>query len=73
MWAKNLLGLATTMKPPCSELEENSRCRLIGDIVTLLEEEDVPDDARQAALTFVGWLARRMPWDVPSNDAAKQK
>ena len=61
------------MKPrPCLQLEEQSRCRLIGDIVTLLDQDDVPKEAREAALTLVGWLARRMPWDHPSNDAAKQ-
>lgn len=54
-------------------LEEQSRCRLIGDIVTLLDQEDVPGEAREAALTLVAWLAQRMPWDTPSNDAARQK
>lgn len=37
------------------------RTRLIGEIVQLLEEETITHEARAAALTFVGWLARRMP------------
>jgi hypothetical protein len=57
----------------CLPLEEQSRCRLIGDLVTLLREDDLPSETREAALTLVAWLARRMPWDTPSNDAARQK
>lgn len=53
-------------------LLEEKRCQLIGDIVQLLEEYPVPAETREAALTFVCWLARRMPWDEPSNDLAKQ-
>ncbi|HVY44991.1 MAG TPA: hypothetical protein VHB21_03890 [Minicystis sp.] len=41
---------------------EAERTRLIGDIARMLRDESpVPDDARAAALTLIGWLARRMP------------
>ncbi|MEM9694033.1 MAG: hypothetical protein AAGA56_15910 [Myxococcota bacterium] len=56
----------------CEALTEQQRCSLIQHIVQLLRNEKVPEDAREAAMTFVCWLARRMPWDTPSNDAAKQ-
>jgi hypothetical protein len=40
---------------------EEHRTRLIGDIARVLREGSVPEDARAAALTLIGWLARRMP------------
>jgi hypothetical protein len=40
---------------------ECERTRLIGEIATLLAVERMPDDTRTAALTLIGWLARRMP------------
>src|SRR5262245_28139715 len=44
---------------------EEDRTRLIGQIAGLLREESpVPDDARAAALTLIGWLARRMPGEA---------
>lgn len=42
---------------PC----EQSRCRLMSDICELLRQADVPDEAREAGLTLIGWLARRFP------------
>ncbi len=42
-------------------LAEEHRTRLIGEIARVLKEEHVPDEARSAALTLIGWLARRMP------------
>ncbi|APR84426.1 Hypothetical protein A7982_09775 [Minicystis rosea] len=45
---------------------EEERTRLIGDIARVLREGPVPDDARAAALTFIGWLARRMPGEPVS-------
>lgn len=45
---------------------EDKRTRLIGDIARVLREGPVPDDARAAALTFIGWLARRMPGEPVS-------
>ena len=46
---------------------EEERTRLIGDIARVLREAPVPDDARAAALTFIGWLARRMPGEPVSH------
>ncbi len=40
---------------------ECERTRLIEEIARLLGREPMPDDARTAALTLIGWLARRMP------------
>lgn len=40
---------------------ECERTRLIGEIARLLGREAMPEDARTAALTLIGWLARRMP------------
>jgi hypothetical protein len=37
------------------------RTRLIGEIANLLAAERLPEDTRSAALTLIGWLARRMP------------
>jgi hypothetical protein len=47
--------------------EEADRTRLIGDIARVLRAGPVPDDARAAALVFIGWLARRMPGEAPSS------
>jgi len=44
---------------------ECERTRLIREISTLLREPMVPDAARSAGLTFIGWLARRLPHEVP--------
>jgi len=40
---------------------ECERTRLIGEIAHLLAVERMPEDTRTAALTLIGWLARRMP------------
>jgi hypothetical protein len=45
---------------------EEKRTRLIGDIASVLRDGPVPEDARAAALTFIGWLARRMPGEPVS-------
>jgi hypothetical protein len=45
---------------------EEERTRLIGDIARVLRDGPVPDEARSAALTFIGWLARRMPGEPVS-------
>ena len=60
-------------KDPCAQLTEESRCRMICDIMHLVRDYPLPDDARDAAMTFESWLARRMPWDSASNDIAKQE
>ncbi len=46
---------------------EEERTRLIGDIARVLRDGPVPDEARAAALTFIGWLARRMPGEPVSH------
>ena len=46
---------------------EEERTRLIGEIARVLRDGPVPDDARAAALTFIGWLARRMPGEPVSH------
>jgi hypothetical protein len=38
---------------------------MIEDISNLLRETKVPDDTRVAGLALIGWLARRMPGEVP--------
>jgi hypothetical protein len=43
---------------------EEDRTRLIGEIARLLRDDAPPDDARAAALTLIGWLARRMPGEI---------
>jgi len=45
---------------------EDERTRLIGEIARVLREGPVPDEARSAALTLIGWLARRMPGEPVS-------
>lgn len=45
---------------------EEERTRLISDIARVLSDGPVPDEARAAALTFIGWLARRMPGEPVS-------
>lgn len=47
-------------------MAEEERTRLIGEIARVLRAGPVPDDARAAALTFIGWLARRMPGEPVS-------
>ena len=45
---------------------EEERTRLIGQIASLLRETSVPAEAREAGLTLIGWLARRMPGEPVS-------
>jgi hypothetical protein len=51
-----------TAKMACEE----DRTRLIGQIASLLREGSVPEEARKAGLTLIGWLARRMPGEPVS-------
>ncbi len=46
---------------------EEERTRLIGDIARVLRDGPVPEEARVAALTLIGWLARRMPGEPVSH------
>jgi hypothetical protein len=45
---------------------EEQRTRLIGEIARVLRDGPVPEEARSAALTLIGWLARRMPGEPVS-------
>jgi hypothetical protein len=45
--------------------DESERARLIADIARLIREPTVPEGARRAALTLIGWLARRRPDELP--------
>lgn len=45
---------------------EEDRTRLIGQIASLLRETSLPEEAREAGLTLIGWLARRMPGEPVS-------
>ncbi|MBK9262067.1 MAG: hypothetical protein IPM54_19965 [Polyangiaceae bacterium] len=39
---------------------------MIGQIASLLRETSIPAEAREAGLTLIGWLARRMPGEPVS-------
>jgi hypothetical protein len=43
----------------------HDRSRLVSHLAGLLKEPGCPSEAREAALTLIGWLARRMPGEVP--------
>jgi hypothetical protein len=45
--------------------DEIERTRLITDITRLIQEATVPEGARLAGLTLIGWLARRRMEEVP--------
>lgn len=45
--------------------DEIERTRLITDITRLIRESAVPEGARLAGLTLIGWLARRRMDEVP--------
>ncbi len=45
------------------DISEASRTRLIGEIASVLRRPEIPPETRQAGLTLIGWLARRMPQD----------
>jgi hypothetical protein len=50
----------------CSPVtEESERTRLIADIMRLLREPALPEHARTAGMTLIGWLARRLPHEAP--------
>jgi len=46
------------------DLDPN-RARLISEIASLVQSGKLPDDAKAAGLTLIGWLARRMPGEGP--------
>ena len=45
--------------------DEIERARLISDITRLIREPMMPEGTRTAGLTLIGWLARRMPGELP--------
>jgi hypothetical protein len=45
--------------------DEIERTRLITDISRLIQESAVPEGARLAGLTLIGWLARRRTDEAP--------
>jgi hypothetical protein len=45
----------------CTALAERERVRLIADISKMLHDPCVPEPAKAAGLTLIGWLARRQP------------
>jgi hypothetical protein len=45
----------------CAVIDERQRVRLIGDLSKLLHDPCVPETAKTAGLTLIGWLARRQP------------
>lgn len=49
----------------CPDDSALERTRLIGEISRLLREPMLPAKARDAGLTLIGWLARRMPGEAP--------
>ncbi len=48
----------------CGHLAERHRVRLIADISKLLHDPCVPESAKSAGLTLIGWLARRQPGEA---------
>ena len=60
------LGTVLGHEMECSPVtEESERTRLIADITRLLREPALPEHARTAGMTLIGWLARRMPHEAP--------
>ena len=56
------------------QLSEEARTRMIGEIASVLNAENVPADAKAAGLTLIGWLARRMPHDTsPPDDGTRRR
>lgn len=51
---------------------ENDRTKLIAELSRLLSDCQLPEDARCAGLTLIGWLARRMPGEAASRDGVEQ-
>jgi hypothetical protein len=45
--------------------DEGERTRLMADITRLIRGPAVPQNARLAGLTLIGWLARRRPSEMP--------
>jgi hypothetical protein len=50
---------------------ERDRTRLIAELASLLHDGHLPEDARCASLTLIGWLARRMPGESACSDGVE--
>ena len=42
-----------------------ARTHLIGEIAQVIRQPNIPDSARHAGLTLIGWLAERRPEEPP--------
>lgn len=51
---------------------ECDRTRLISELASLLRDCELPEEARHAGLTLIGWLARRMPGETASTVGVDQ-
>lgn len=61
---------ADSQRRPCHgkvdlEASAHDRSRFIGHLAGIMSEPECPHEARQAAMTLIGWLARRMPGEAP--------
>jgi hypothetical protein len=54
------------MRPECD------RTRLIAELASLLRECELPHEARSAGLTLIGFLARQMPGEAPSDAGVEE-
>ena len=52
---------ATPPQRQCEISDQEHRVRLIRDLSKLMHDPCVPDSAKAAGLTLIGWLARRQP------------
>src|SRR5262249_50710600 len=48
-------------KGATTNLCPEARTKLIGDLCSLIRDGHMPDEMREAGLTLIGFLARRMP------------
>jgi hypothetical protein len=53
-------------------MAEEDRTRLIEELVGLLRSGPIPEEARAASLTLIGWLARRMPGEPASTAGVEE-
>jgi hypothetical protein len=45
--------------------DENERAALINEISRVIRDPSMPETTRTAGLTLIGWLARRLPGELP--------
>ncbi len=66
--ARSLGAPSLASRPPegCEVVyDEDERTRLMADLTRLIRGPSVPQSARLAGLTLIGWLARRRPDETP--------